>query len=145
VNGIFLKSGVAPNRFESPCAVIIGIGGNVRCFLRIHFTRDAHCCRPVGIPSHAQPPCSSQESPDSSHAAARFISYRTRINARLCLSLPFKNIAGIFAARLPHSLVREAEAWLRIRFVRRSFSYDKKRLREAPTARGALAIRLGSR
>jgi hypothetical protein len=45
VNGIFLKSGVAPNRFESPCAVIIGIGGNVRCFLRIHFTRAAGLCR----------------------------------------------------------------------------------------------------
>src|SRR5579884_3532966 len=39
VNGIFLKSGVAPNRFDSPCAVMIG--GKWSCFLHFHFTRAA--------------------------------------------------------------------------------------------------------
>ena len=112
VNGMFLKSGTAPNRFESPCAVIIGIGGNVRSFLRIHFTRAAVLCRrPAGVPSLGRPAIRRTSVARSvPRPTTLFVPRRIRINARLCLSLVFKNIAGIFATRLPHSLVRKAEA-----------------------------------
>ena len=108
VNGIFWKSGVAPNRFESPCAVIIGIGGNVRCFLRSHFTRARGLCRrPAGVPSLGRPEIrGTPAAPSAPRPATSFVPRRTRINARLRLSLVFKNIAGVFAVPLPNSLER---------------------------------------